>query len=227
MSPMSPSRRAAPDGPIPLSSRSELPVAATSWRSCLSAARILASMTVSSSMSSRASWWRVWATMPTGCRRGAQQVAGLAAGEELLRSAGDQLEQQLVDAADDLGAGPAQLVAAVHQQPQRDGDVVGHDLAQAWAAQAGHGHAVRVDRVGLAALAGVEDPHPGRQLRPARRGRSRRRRPGAGRCAGRSRRSPRPPTPGPGTGGRPPASAGSRRCRCRTGPAPAPARVRR
>ena len=26
----------------------------------------LASMTVSSSMSSRASWWRVWATMPTG-----------------------------------------------------------------------------------------------------------------------------------------------------------------
>ena len=94
-----------------------------------------------------------------------QQVAGLAAGEELLRPAGDQLEQQLVDAADDLGAGPAQLVAAVDQQPQRDGGVVGHDLPQARAAQPGHGHAVGVDRVGLAALAGVEHPHPRRQLR--------------------------------------------------------------
>ena len=56
MSPMSPSRRAAPDGPIPLRSLSELPIVATRWRRCLSAARIFASMTVSSSMSSRASW---------------------------------------------------------------------------------------------------------------------------------------------------------------------------
>src|SRR5688572_1954581 len=31
---MSPMSRAAPDGPIPLSSVSELPAAATSWRSC-------------------------------------------------------------------------------------------------------------------------------------------------------------------------------------------------
>jgi len=66
MSPMSPMSRAAPDGPIPLSSGNELPVAATSCRSCLSAALILASMVVSSSMSSRASWWRVWATTPVG-----------------------------------------------------------------------------------------------------------------------------------------------------------------
>ena len=129
MSPMSPNSRAAPDGPIPLSSRSELPVAATSWRSCLSAARILASMTVSSSMSSRASWWRVCADDADRLRRGPQKVAGLAAGQELLGSAGDQLEQQHVDAADDLGAGPAQFVAAVDQQPQRDGDIVGRDLA--------------------------------------------------------------------------------------------------
>jgi len=45
------------------------------------------------------------------CRRGAQQVAGLPAGEEFLRPAGDQLQQQVMDAADDLGAGPAQFVA--------------------------------------------------------------------------------------------------------------------
>jgi hypothetical protein len=51
---MSPMSRAAPDGPMPLSSGRVLPLALTSWRSCLSAARILASMTVSSSMSSRA-----------------------------------------------------------------------------------------------------------------------------------------------------------------------------
>jgi hypothetical protein len=48
-------------------------------------------------------------------RRRAQQVAGLAAGEELLRPTGNQLEQQVVDAADGLGAGPAEFVAAVDQ----------------------------------------------------------------------------------------------------------------
>ncbi|RZU76001.1 hypothetical protein EV384_4594 [Micromonospora kangleipakensis] len=37
-------------------------------------------------------------------RRGAQQVAGLATGEELLRSARDEFEQQVMDAADGLGA---------------------------------------------------------------------------------------------------------------------------
>ena len=34
----------------------------------------------------------------TGAGRGAQQGAGLAAGEELLRPAGDQLQQQVVHA---------------------------------------------------------------------------------------------------------------------------------
>jgi hypothetical protein len=42
---MSPMSRAAPDGPIPLRSVSELRLALTSCRSCLSAARIFASMT--------------------------------------------------------------------------------------------------------------------------------------------------------------------------------------
>ena len=44
----------------------KLSAAVTSWRNCLSAARIFASMTVSSSMSSQARSWRVWATMPAG-----------------------------------------------------------------------------------------------------------------------------------------------------------------
>ena len=49
------------------------------------------------------------------CRGGAQQVAGLAAGEELFRPARDELEQQVVDAADNLGAGPAEFIAAVDE----------------------------------------------------------------------------------------------------------------
>jgi hypothetical protein len=96
---------------------------------------------------------------------GAQQVAGLAAGEELLRPARDTFQQQGVDAADGLGAGPAELVTAVDQQPQRHGGVVDGHHTQVRAAQAGHGHAVGVDRVGFAALAGIEHPHPRRQLR--------------------------------------------------------------
>ena len=66
--------------------------------------------------------------------------------------------------ADDLGTGPAEPVAAVHEQPQRDGGVIDHHEAQTAAAQAGHSHAVGVDRVGFAALTGVEHPHPGGQL---------------------------------------------------------------
>jgi hypothetical protein len=102
--------------------------------------------------------------IPASSTRMTRWTAGLAAGEELLRPTGDQLEQQVVDTAHRFGTGPAQLVAAVHQQPQRYGGVIGGHRAQSGAAQLGDGHAVGVDRVGLAALAGVEHPHPRRQL---------------------------------------------------------------
>lgn len=45
--------------------------------------------------------------------RGAQQVGGLAAGEVLLRPARDEEQQQLMDAADEVGTGPAEFVAPV------------------------------------------------------------------------------------------------------------------
>jgi hypothetical protein len=61
-----------------------------------------------------------------------------------------------MDAADDVGAGPAEFVAAVGQQTHHDGGIVRAD-----GAQAGDCDAVRVDRVGLVALAGVEDLDPG------------------------------------------------------------------
>ena len=44
MSPMSPSSRAAPDGPMPCSAWTWLPEILTSWVSCRSAALIFASM---------------------------------------------------------------------------------------------------------------------------------------------------------------------------------------
>nr|WP_204296755.1 hypothetical protein [Actinoplanes capillaceus] len=53
---------------------------------------------------------------------------------------------------DDLGAGAAELVAAVNEQPQCHGGVV-------------DGDAVGIDRVGLAALAGGEHPGAGGQFR--------------------------------------------------------------
>src|SRR6266545_6369865 len=85
-----------------------------------------------------------------------QQGAGLAGGQVLLRPAGDQVEQEHVQPVDQIGAGTSETVAAVDQQPQRHRGVVRGDLAQAGAAQRRDGNAVRVDRIGRAALAGGE-----------------------------------------------------------------------
>jgi hypothetical protein len=46
-----------------------------------------------------------------------QQVGGLSVGEELLYPAGDQLEQQPVDAANDLRPSSTELVTAINHQP--------------------------------------------------------------------------------------------------------------
>ena len=49
---------------------------------------------------------------------GGQQRAGLRRGQELLRPARDQLEQQPVDPVDGLGPGPAELVAPAGEHAQ-------------------------------------------------------------------------------------------------------------
>jgi transposase len=54
-----------------------------------------------------------------------EQGAGLLGGQVFLRAAGDEFEQQGVQPVDDVGAGTAELVAAVGQQPQRDLGVIG------------------------------------------------------------------------------------------------------
>jgi hypothetical protein len=147
---------------------------------------------------------------------GVEQGAGLLRGLELLCPAGHQFQQQVVQAADDLGAGPAELIAAVDQQSQRDGGVV-HDLTQ------GLGCAGRLRRrcgrrrVGLCVPDRWRRPAPGRTVSPAGPRRFGRRRPAVGRHAGRCRCVLRRPRVGQRACGRRPARPCNRRGRCRTG----------
>lgn len=67
---------------------------------------------------------------------GSQQSTGLGSGQILLRAAWYQFQQQGVEAVDGVGAGLANQVAAVDEQSQRDGGIVGGDLS-AGPAQAG------------------------------------------------------------------------------------------
>jgi len=102
MSPKSPSSRAAPEGPIPLRSRSELPVAELLVG--------LLELRVDSGQVFDELGGQLVAGAGDGVDRrwhGPEQVGRLAPGEELLRAARDQVEQQPVQAPDDLGAGLA------------------------------------------------------------------------------------------------------------------------
>ncbi len=155
-----------------------------------------------------------------------QQVTGLPGGQVLVRPARHQVGEQPVQPVHGQGAGGAELVAAVGQQPQRHRRIVHLDGAHARGAQRDHG-----DRVGRrwrrsAALPGGGTPAPARTASPARPPHAHRRRPAAAPHTGPPRSSPPPPTPGPATTGRPRAGHGSRRCRCRTGPSPAPVPAR-
>ena len=94
-----------------------------------------------------------------------QQVLRLRGGQELLRPAGEQFQQQPVQPVHRLRAGHAQLITAIGQQPQRHRRIIGGDDPQARAVQPGQRHRMRIDRVGLASLAGGEDAGPGGQLR--------------------------------------------------------------
>jgi hypothetical protein len=94
-----------------------------------------------------------------------QHSACLICRQELLRAPGKQLEQQFVDAVEQVGPGVSEAVAPVDQQPQGDRCIIGCNRAQTLGAQRRHRHAVRVDRVALAALTGGEHSRPGGQLR--------------------------------------------------------------
>jgi hypothetical protein len=91
-------------------------------------------------------------------------AASLGGGQVLLRSTGQQFQQQLVDAVEQIGTGMPQLVAAVGEQPQRHRHVIGCHDPQALGSQRGYRHTVRVDRIRFAALPGGEYPHLGGEL---------------------------------------------------------------
>ena len=164
MSPMSPSRRAAPDGPMPCQVHQPAAGAVDQVGEFLF--RDLDLLVDDDEFGDQLGGQPAAGLADHVARAdGAQQGAGLLGGQELLRPAGHQLQQQVVQPVDHVGAGAAELVTAVDQQPQRDRGVVGDDLPQTFGAQGDHGDAVGIDRVGLAALAGGEHPRPGRQLR--------------------------------------------------------------
>jgi hypothetical protein len=59
---------------------------------------------------------------------------------------------------------PSQLVAAVGEDPQRLELTIGCQHAQSRRADRDDSDRVRIERVGLAVVAGVEQPDPGRKL---------------------------------------------------------------
>ncbi len=77
---------------------------------------------------------------------------------------GDQLGEQSLEPVDDLDPQVGQLVTTIGEHPQRlELTITGKD-SQARGADSDDRDRVCVQRVGLAVVAGVEEPHPGRQL---------------------------------------------------------------
>ncbi|WUL13555.1 hypothetical protein OHS18_38285 [Amycolatopsis sp. NBC_00355] len=84
--------------------------------------------------------------------RGLTVATSLSRGQELLRAAGKQLQQQSVEAVGGLGPGAAELVTAIDEHAQYDQLRIGLDSDQVRCAQRRRGDGVRVDGIGLAAL---------------------------------------------------------------------------
>jgi hypothetical protein len=151
---------------------------------------------------------------------GGDQRAGLPGGAELLGPAGQQLQQEPVQPAGDLGACLAELVAAVgehahhHQVLPGPGPAPGPERAGQPARLSAHRPGQSCGRCRW------RTPAPARIASAARRTRSRRHEPGGAPDAGRCRCSPPPPRPGPRTSGPRPASERTRPCPCHTCPLP-------
>ena len=91
----------------------------------------------------------------------AQQRGGLVGGEVERGAAGMQVAQQDVQAVEDPDAFAGQVVAALGEQTQLGGVVLGHDGAQPFVAHGDVGDAGRVGGVGLAGAAGVQQSGAG------------------------------------------------------------------
>jgi hypothetical protein len=85
-------------------------------------------------------------------------------GEVLLGLAGDQLGQQPLEPVHGLDPQSGELLAAVAQHPQRLELTIGTQHTQGLGADRDDRDGVGIQRVGLAVVAGVEEPDPGREL---------------------------------------------------------------
>jgi hypothetical protein len=104
------------------------------------------------------------------CDRGIRYQTGhhfasLAGAQLFAHSAGNQLAQQRVQPADDLGAQPAQIVIAARPDPHHHRLALGAEHRQVLAAQRGDGDRAGVVLVVLVDLAAVQQPHSGGQFR--------------------------------------------------------------
>jgi hypothetical protein len=232
---MSPSSRAAPDGPIPFNPISPLPVPATSVANCFFAVLIRASMTSSSSTSSPASCRRVSrATSPAGTS--VSRARACRAVRAFVAPPGTSSTSSRCSRCSRC----SRLIVSVRAAPSSSR----RSASSRSATVRSSGRTWRSDRVRnaptateCASVASVLRPCPVENTRvradsfagtsttvsPSL---SRRRRPAVARDAGPHPGSPRPPTPAAGTAGPRPAAAGNPRCRCRTGPPPTAARPR-
>ena len=89
---------------------------------------------------------------------------GLQGGEVSFALAGEQLGEQPLEPVDGLDALAGQLVASVGEHPQRLELTIGGEHAKTRSAHGDDRDRVRVQGVGLAVVAGVEEPDPGGQL---------------------------------------------------------------
>ena len=90
---------------------------------------------------------------------------GLQGGEVPVALPGDQLGEQPVEPVHGLHPQVGQLVAAVGEHPQRHDLTVGCHHAQARGADRDHRDGVRIQGVGLAVVAGAEEPDSRGELR--------------------------------------------------------------
>ena len=124
---------------------------------------IFASTATSSASSSAAIRRRVLPAMSRGRTDGEHRL-GLTGGDVLLRLPRKQFGQQRLEPVDGLDPPPGQRFAAVGEHPQRLELTVELQHPQGRGADRDDRDRVRVAGVGLAVVAGVEQPDPGGEL---------------------------------------------------------------